>query len=719
MSARLLGVSALASVLALVVGCEEHFPSIATTAETPTGLRARPPNPTCVAPPPPPNRVRLEPWLSGFRSPLAMIERRAAGLAYVVEMGGTVLAIDRATGASAIALDLRGSVGGVPGFEDWALYSFALHPTKPYAYAVVERALDPTTNPALPYRAELVRFETRDGGRTFDRSSETLVLRVDRPGFNHSMGTALFGPDGYLYVAVGEGFAAYTPGFDAKGTLLGTIVRLDVDGAEPYAIPPTNPFAQGGGRLPEVYASGLRNPFRFTIDPVTGRLFAGDVGEATAEEINVVEPGRDYGWPSVEGDTCFLPRVGCEREGKTPPYFSYPSSTGGAVTGGYVYRGKRIPSLAGRYVFGDFVVGRIWALDESGARPRATLLNPGGPKPLLASFAEDEDGELYALDWGTGTIYRVVEGEADTREAMPSRLSETGCVDPIDARKPAAGLVPYGVNVELFSDDADKRRYVAIPDGRTIAVDEDGHLGLPEGSVLVKEFSLAGRRVETRLLVRHADGAWTGASYEWNDAQTDAVRLDDVKSKRLPSGQEWTFPSPTQCFVCHTKAAKIALGLETQQLNRAWSYGPGDTDNQLHKLGEIGYLDAKLDPGTAPRLPEIAGAAPIEERARGYLHANCSMCHRAGGPTPIAMDLRFSRPLAPFADPCRPVHIEGVEGVRLLSPGDPARSAIHIRMNALNGYKMPPIGRSTVDDRGSALVDAWIRTMPPCDPPTQ
>ncbi len=695
--------------------CTEDFPRESVkTAPPEDSLRVRPSNTSCVAPASPPGRIRLEPAWTGFTRPLGMIDRPDLGIVYVAEMPGRIKAIDRKTGAVTTALDLVGKIGGVPSFEDWALFGLAIHPTKPYAYVTVERLLDPKTNPELPYRTELVRFTLTDGGKTLDPASETLVLRVDRPLFAHFAGTVAFGPDGYLYVGIGDGAAAYVPGgFDTKGTLLGSIVRLDVDSAEPYAIPPDNPFASGGAR-PEIFALGFRNPWKFTFDRATGEIWAGDVGDLAFEEVDKVERGKNYGWPTLEGTACFKPRIGCDPAGLTPPFFVYPHADGAAVTGGYVYRGKAMPDLVGKYVFGDFNVGRIWALEQRDGANKAVLLNASGVRPMLASFGEDAEGELYALDWESGTVFRILAGAGESPPVMPARLSQTGCVDPADPKTPAPGLVPYDVNVELWSDGADKKRFVAIPDGKTLHVEDDGHIEVPEGGVLVKEFSVGGKRVETRLLMHHPGGEWTGGTYEWNDEQTDAVLLDAVKSKPLANGQTWTFPSPAQCFVCHTKASKMSLGLDAMQLHRDRAYGPGATTNQLAKLADIGYLDKRLDLAATTRLPELKSSAPIEDRARAYLHANCSSCHREGGGTFAAMDLRFTQPRTAIGI-CRDSVFEGVPDAKVVTPGDPSRSAIWLRMTNGAGYRMPPLGRAIVDQDAASVVEGWIRSLSACE----
>ncbi len=697
-----------AAISALVgVGCEEKIPKD-TTAPAAARFDARVSNTTCAAPPLPAGRVRLEPAFTGFYRPVAMVDRPERGLVYVAEMPGRVKVFDRATGQNSTAIDLVGKVGS---YFEQGLLGLAIHPTKPYAYLTVERDADASSLPDLPVRAEIIRFDISADGKTFDPASEKLVLRVDRPTLLHYPGTLLFGRDGFLYIGVGDG------GRDVDrfptDSLLGSILRVDVDGGSPYAIPPDNPFAKGGGR-PEIYAAGFRNPWRFSFDRETGDMWAGDVGAEAYEEVDRVELGKNYGWPTVEGHTCARPRDNCDRTGLSEPVFVYPHAEGASITGGYVYRGTSMPELYGKYLFADFVVGRIWALEGTAEKPEAVLLNSGGPKPSISSFGEDAQGEVYVLDWQSGTIYRLARGEAQAASSYAPLLSGTGCVDRADPTKPAPGLVRYGVNVSLWSDGADKQRYFAIPDGTRIDVDDAGDFQLPEGSVAMKTFTVAGKRVETRLLFHHTGDEWSGVSYEWNDAQTDAVLLDTNKEKVLPNGQTWQFPSGAQCFVCHTKAAGRSLGLEALQLNGTFDYGPTQRENQLTKLAALGYLSRTLDVVKEPALPSLDAAAPIELRARAYLHANCSMCHREGAGTGASLDFRFTVPSA-AAGVCRPAPFTGLPDAQGITPGDPARSTVLLRMRSLDEKRMPPLGTNIVDQEGVGIVDAWVRSLSGCE----
>jgi uncharacterized repeat protein (TIGR03806 family) len=692
----------LASIAA--AACSETFPAELIPALPPARLESRPSNTTCLAGTLPLGRLRLEPIYRGFQYPVQMVDRPDHGLVAVAEMNGRIKVVDRPTGAITTALDIVARVKK----SGQSLLGMAIHATKPFVYLTVERDADASTPKDLPFRGEIIRFTTNDGGKTYDPASEKLVIRLDRPGELHPPGTVAFGKDGFLYVGVGESARPWSP-----DRLMGSILRLDVDTAEPYAIPPDNPYANGGGR-PEIWAGGFRNPWRFTIDRLTGELWEGDVGEGLFEEVNKVERGKNYGWPTVEGRNCFPPGTPCNQTGLTLPVFAYPHTEGASITGGYVYRGSALPDLAGKYVFGDYIIGHVWTLDGAGDATKAVYLNTGGPKPLISSFGEDAEGELYVLGWDDGILYKLVPGDAaDARPAFPARLSQTGCVDAANPQRFASGLVPYGVNMELWSDGAAKRRFVGIPDGTAIHVEDNGDFTVPNGSVLVKEFSIGAKRIETRLLRRHVGGEWSGATYEWNDEQTDAVLLETAKDRVLSNGQTWAFPSSVQCFVCHTSVAGIALGLETLQLNGDYEYGPGQTTNQLTTLSDLGFIDRRLDPAALPRLPSLTGSSPIEERARGYLHANCSMCHREGGGTGSPMDLRFGLPRSSIG--CTPSSFKGRSDVKVVTPGDPGRSVISLRMSTRDDWQMPKLATRKVDEVGVSVIDGWIHSLSTCE----
>ncbi|GHG91813.1 PQQ-dependent sugar dehydrogenase [Comamonas sp. JC664] len=684
------------------------------------GMDARPANPTCVAPPRPadPTGVNLErafPELSFSQPVFALQAPGDDRRIYVVERGGRVRWFDpsAAPPVSAVFADVSSRVNAE--FDETGLLGMAFHPSFATNGEVFLSYVG--TNEMGRLRSSIVRFRSLDGGATLDPASAEVVLEQDQSFSTHKGGHLAFGPDGFLYFAFGDGGGRVDPNRTSQNPneLLGKMLRIDVDGTRPYGIPPTNPYATAGGRK-EIYATGFRNPWRWSFDRSTGALWLGDVGEKLQEEINRVELGGNYGWSILEGTECV--RGGCDVPGLTPPVATYGRDEGVSVTGGYVYRGAAVPALVGKYVFGDFGTGRVWSLPGDavpggGAKPQVLFTTALS----ISSFAEMNDGELFVLDFAGGGLHRIIPTlpAAPGSEAFPTLLSATGCANPADVKLPSAGLIPYDVNAPLWSDGAQKERFIGVPDGTAMTVGPEGVLDAPPGTVAVKTFLLGGRRVETRLFMRHPDGVWAGYSYEWNDAGTDAVLLDAGKSK-LVGTQTWTFPSRGECMQCHNAAAGFVLGLEVAQLNRDLEYPGARVAPQLATLAHIGVLTLPGPAEQQPRMPAYGGPEPVEARAKAYLHVNCAVCHRPNGLGRGESDLRFSTSVAGMkvcGVPPQQGEL-GIEGPMLVAPGDPLKSVLARRMHSLSTPRMPPLATALKDTEGTALIDAWITSMPVC-----
>lgn len=364
-------------------------------------------------PPPPefdPDAYRLEnafPNLS-FVQPLYLTAAGdGSGRLFVVEKRGMIHLIENDPGgaSSEVFLDLRGRVDDRGGEE--GLLGLAFHPD----YESNGRFFVNYTASG-PSRTVVSGF--RVSGENPDRAlpgSETEILTFGQPFGNHNGGHLAFGPGGLLYIAAGDGGSGGDPlgnGQD-RTTLLGSILRIDVDGAEGernYAIAPRNPFVGNErGYREEIFAYGLRNPWRFSFDAETGRIIAGDVGQSRYEEIDIIENGRNYGWNIMEGAHCYG-AADCDRAGLTLPVWEYEHGADNrSVTGGYVYRGGELPALRGKYIYADFASGRIWALDltDPDAPQNYELLGPG---PNISSFGTDSGNELYLTAFD-GNIYRL------------------------------------------------------------------------------------------------------------------------------------------------------------------------------------------------------------------------------------------------------------------------------------------------------------------------
>ena len=339
-------------------------------------------------------QLRLEAVVGGLEQPVFLTHAGdASGRLFVVEQAGRILILAPGGLLPEPFLDIRDRVraGGERG-----LLGLAFHPrfARNGRYFVYYTRQQDGASVLAEYRV------SPDPDRS--RRRQRVLLRVPQPFSNHNGGMIAFGPDGLLYVALGDGGGGGDPGNRAQDPdqLLGKILRIDV-GGRPYRIPESNPFVGGGGR-PEIYALGLRNPWRFSFDRANGRLLAGDVGQGHREEIDLIRRGRNYGWRILEGTRCYRPRENCDRTGLEPPLTEYRQRGARcAVTGGYVYRGRAIGELRGTYLFADFCSGEIFGLRQG---RRSILLDSD---LTIASFGEDEAGELYVLDHSGGAVHRI------------------------------------------------------------------------------------------------------------------------------------------------------------------------------------------------------------------------------------------------------------------------------------------------------------------------
>jgi glucose/arabinose dehydrogenase len=322
---------------------------------------------------------------------------------FVVEQAGVVRVIPSGVLLATPFIDNRARVtaGGEKG-----LLGIAFHPD----YATNHRFfLSYTRTVSGQLQSVVAEYLTSAGDPNSADTAERIVLTVDQPFDNHNGGQIQFGPDGYLYMGLGDGGGGGDPlgsGQDMT-SLLSKMLRIDVDSTQPYAVPTDNPFVGQAGIRPEIWASGFRNPWRFSFDRTTGRLFVADVGQNSFEEVNLVVKGGNYGWNIMEGLHCFEPPNACPTSGLELPIVEYGHGEGASVTSGFVYRGALMSELRGHYIFGDFISGRIWALEETspGVWTRTLLLDTD---LNISCFGLDREGELLVTDYG-GSVFRMRE----------------------------------------------------------------------------------------------------------------------------------------------------------------------------------------------------------------------------------------------------------------------------------------------------------------------
>jgi hypothetical protein len=347
--------------------------------------------------------LTLEPAASGFERPVGIAHAGDSRL-FIVEQTGRIRVVDAGVVLPQPLLDIRTKITSN---GERGLLGLAFHPRHQ------ENGLFFINYTDLNGDTVIARYSVLQTDRNrADPTSDRVLLTIAKPYQNHNGGQLQFGRDGYLYIGTGDGGSGGDPGNRAQnlGDLLGKMLRIDVD-VEPYAIPPSNPFVSGAGARPEIWASGLRNPWRFSFDRASGDLWIADVGQGQWEEISFQPAtsigGENYGWKRMEGTHCFEPQTGCDTRGLTLPLIEYAHSGGRcSVTGGYVYRGSRSPLLGGAYLYADFCSGEIFGAVRDWRGELGTILLLDAPF-TVSTFGEDANGEIYVANYTGGAIYRL------------------------------------------------------------------------------------------------------------------------------------------------------------------------------------------------------------------------------------------------------------------------------------------------------------------------
>jgi glucose/arabinose dehydrogenase len=329
-----------------------------------------------------------------------------SGRLYITEKRGLIKVHDQGQMESSTFLDISGKVRNL---GELGLIGLVFDPnfaSNQYFYVYYNRASDKA--------AVIARYQANADGLTAKSDSESIILIQPKPYDNHNGGQLAFGPDGYLYIAFGDGGSGGDPHGNGQnlGTWLGKMLRVDVNGTRPYAVPADNPFVSTAGAKPEIWALGLRNPWRFSFDKQNGKLIIGDVGQNKFEEINVTDKGEgglNFGWRCMEGNESYNP-TGCQAASAyEPPVLAYGLVEGRcSITGGYAYRGSKVVGFGGRYIYGDYCTGEIWSINYEDPKPEPRLEVRSTMN--ISTFGQDGDGELYAMEYrdGGGVLYKIV-----------------------------------------------------------------------------------------------------------------------------------------------------------------------------------------------------------------------------------------------------------------------------------------------------------------------
>ena len=706
---------------------------------------------------------------------------------FVVERGGTIQKVNLDTNTKSTFCDLATflTAQGSPitTSSEAGLLSLAFHPNyNQNGYYFIFYSFNSTSATGSQLHQRVARLRATGTAGNYHAATTTnvatthtpLITQRDEAG-NHNGGDLHFGADGYLYISAGDEGAQNDGSDNARRInrdFLAGIMRIDVDrklgslapnshsqanstafpsAIHPgtYAIPPDNPFigftswngytfAANTVRT-EWWAHGFRNPWRMSFDPPTGRLFVADVGQDTWEEVSIVTKGANGGWSWREGAQTFTPAVApaTPPSGWTSlaPIYDYPHSTGdqsfrgSSITGGVIYRGSRLTELTGRYVFADYVSGRIWSLTDTGAARWTPALLYDETDSRIAAFGTDpRNGDvLYCFLSGTGSVKRLVRSFTGT--APPATLSATGAFSNLSTLTPNAGIVGYEANVPFWSDHAIKTRWFSIPTlANRMTYAANGNWTFPDGQVWIKHMEIelergnaaSRKRLETRFLVKNASGAY-GITYKWRPDNSNADLVGDAGLDETLSivengntiSQTWRYPSRGECMSCHTAASGYALSFNSVQLNRLFQYG-AQQQNIISALSGANYFTTPVTGiQTLKALaPTTDTTQSLEWRARSYLATNCSQCHQPGG-VPGNWDARIST----ATDAAGLINglltnTGGNPAHRFIVPGDLNLSMVLKRIRGDLGHaRMPPIATSVVDQAGVDLMTAWITEL--------
>lgn len=628
-------------------------------------------------------------------------------------------------------------------------YSFVLDPNFAenrfiYVCMILERIGEPQPDGSRVSCFRISEPSSPNERPTIDVSSELPIISWLDGGHNGC--DLAFDASGCLLITTGDATDPSPPDSLRTGQdisdLLGSVLRIDVRNAtpeSPYVIPNDNPFRELPSARGEVWAYGLRNPWRIDVDPASGRVFLGDVGWEKWEMIHEVVRGGNYGWAAREGNEWIQPNLPLGPTPISSPTVVLSHVDSASITGGMVYPRTRLAAIRDHYLFGDWINGRIWAFPLSEA---GNYREVASDQIRIIAFSRDRDGDpLVVSHQNPTTLFRLVENERFEQEQIaankfPRKLSQTGLFSDTRHLIPQRDVVPFEINQQQWQDGAESSHLLYIPPETSVQFFEyprpvenvamfQSRLHYPKDAVLAKTIQWHGRRLETQVL--HYDGRlWNGYSYAWNDEQTDAELVPaQGTTLTIADSQPHTYRilGRSECLQCHNPWAEITLAFTPEQLHRP-SRGKQSPLMELVQREVIQCIDesgAKIDPlrtvrksletkTTASVNNRQEVHADIESQARAYLHVNCAHCHQFGAGAAVDLSLRIQDTLSELRaiDVVPSKGMLGLQRGALIQPGEPNRSIVLLRMMSSFLGRMPHIGSKEVDWAGCHIIAQWI-----------
>lgn len=579
--------------------------------------------------------------------------------------------------------------------------------------------------PSKPYTRHRISRFTLEGDRALPESERILFEGDDQSklGGNvphgHQGGPIRIGPDRKLYIALGEQTAGKPS--QRLDSLLGKILRINLDGS----IPSDNPFYQEThGKYRSIWATGIRNPYGLAFHPFSGKLYENDVGQSAWEEINIIEPGANYGWPDAEGFS--------DKPAFTNPIHAYPPVIGRSITGGTFYKGGREPfpeKYHLQFFFLDFMNHWLRYIDPQD--PESSKLfakNFNGPVDIYSA----QDGSLYVLNRGTiwrdgkrhvahsGSIQRIrYLGDAQpiTEErAIPTLLSETKVFRDLKGLKPADGFHRFQLNLPRWRPQIDMQLWIRVPKGGIIRPTEHSIWEFPEGTTLIQHFDTAsGKRLETHVYWATAKSCFRAAAYHWEQNQEEATLVEDSQITSHPDQENryWLSPGYEECLNLETTVTGFVLELKSIQLNTQRH----DESPQLQQWFDRGWFGKEFDVKSWIASPRLASHddpnASLELKVRSYLEANCAACHYPGGPSRGGMDARFQTALKDqhLINGSLVAGDLGITEAKMVLPGNAQKSILYQRLSRKDFFRMPPVALNNDTPPILDTLKAWIHSL--------